>query len=155
MGVGTDIIRLRTAEGSPYRYNFKGTDNMKKKIFNILLVYIFHIVFIVMSYFMMQSDYGNLQVAFIVAGIIYFLYWIISNIKSYMPWIVYLHFSIGAIIQIILNNCGFIPEDAGFLPGLGQLFYCGLVAAHVLLLGLANLILYLIDKLRKKRQAKI
>lgn len=128
---------------------------MKKKTFNILLVYIFHIVFIVMSYFMMQSDCGNLQVAFIVAGIIYLLYWIISNRKGYMPWIVYLNFAIGAIVQIILNNCGFIPEDGGFFPGLGQFFYWLLVAALVLLLGLANLILYLIDKLRKKRQEKI
>ena len=101
---------------------------------------------------MMPSDNGNLQVTFIVAGIIYLLYWIISNIKSYMPWIVYLHFSIGAIIQIILNNCGFIPEDAGFFPGLGQFFYWLLVAALVLLIGLANMILFIIDKHRKKKQ---
>lgn len=127
---------------------------MTKKLFNTLLSFVFHAVFIVMSYFMMQSDFGNLQIAFIIAGIIYLLYWIISNIKSYMPWIVYLHFSIGAIIQIILNNCGFIPEDAGFLPGLGQLFYCVLVAALVLLLGLANLILFIIDRYRKRKILK-
>ena len=127
---------------------------MKKKVFNIVLGYVFHIVFIVMSYFMMQSDYRNLQVTFIVAGIIYLLYWIISNIKSYMPWIVYLHFSIGAIIQIILNNCGFIPEDAGFFPGLGQFFYWILVAALVLLIGLANLILFIIDRYRKRKILK-
>ena len=127
---------------------------MKKKVFNIVLGYVFHSVFIVMSYFMMQSDYGNLQVTFIVAGIIYLLYWIISNIKSYMPWIVYLNFAIGAIIQIILNNCGFIPEDAEFFPGLGQFFYWLLVAALVLLLGLANLILFIIDRYRKRKILK-
>lgn len=127
---------------------------MKKKVFNIVLGYVFHIVFIVMSYFMMQSDYGSLQVTFIVAGIIYLLYWIISNIKSYMPWIVYLNFAIGAIVQIILNNCGFIPEDAGFFPGLGQFFYWILVVALVLLLGLANLILFIIDRYRKKKDFK-
>ena len=127
---------------------------MKKKVFNIVLGYVFHIVFIVMSYFMMQSDYGNLQVTFIVAGIIYLLYWIISNIKSYMPWIVYLNFAIGAIVQIILNNCDFIPEDAGFFPGLGQFFYWILVAALVLLIGLANLILFIIDRYRKRKILK-
>ena len=127
---------------------------MKKKVFNIALGYIFHIVFIVMSYFMMQSDYGNLQIAFIAAGIIYLLYWIISNIKSYMPWIVYLNFAIGAIVQIILNNCGFIPEDGGFFPGLGQFFYWLLVVALVLLIGLANMILFIIDKFRKRKIVK-
>ena len=71
-----------------------------------------------------------------------------------MPWIVYLNFAIGAIVQIILNNCGFIPEDAGFFPGLGQFFYWILVAALVLLIGLANMILFIIDRYRKKKDFK-
>ena len=97
----------------------------------------------------MNSEYNVLQVIFIITGIIYFIYWIIVNRKGYMPWIVYLHFAIGTVIELILNWYGIISGDGGFFPGLTQLVYIFLLLFHVAALGIANLILWMIDKARR------
>ncbi len=67
-----------------------------------------------------------------------------------MPWSVYFHFGVGALIQILLNECGIIPEDGGWFSGLGQFFYVIFVIVHAVVIGLTNLVLYGIAK-RKKR----
>ena len=90
---------------------------------NILIVYAFHVVFIVMSFLMMQHYYDGLQIVFWVLGSIYLIYWIISNRKTYMPWSVYVHFVVGSLVQILLNNSGIILKDSGWFSGLGQFFY--------------------------------
>ena len=77
------------------------------------------------------------------------IYWIISNRKTYMPWSVYVHFVVGSLVQILLNNSGIILKDSGWFSGLGQFFYIIFLIGHTLLLGLANLILYVIAKRKK------
>ena len=122
---------------------------MNKKSMNILIVYAFHVVFIVMSFLMMQHYYDGLQIVFWVLGSIYLIYWIISNRETYMPWSVYVHFVVGSLVQILLNNSGIILKDSGLFSGLGQFFYIIFLIGHTLLLGLANLILYVIAKRKK------
>ena len=122
---------------------------MNKKSMNILIVYAFHVVFIVMSFLMMQHYYDGLQIVFWVLGSIYLIYWIISNRETYMPWSVYVHFVVGSLVQILLNNSGIILKDSGWFSGLGQFFYIIFLIGHTLLLGLANLILYVIAKRKK------
>ena len=121
---------------------------MDKKI-HVMIAYTFHIVLIVMSFAMMQSYYDALQISFLVLGCLYFIYWIIFNRKSYMPWDVYVHFGIGVFAQILLNCCEIIPKDGGWFSGLGQFFYIVFVVVHALVIGVANLILYFVN--RKKR----
>ncbi|MBQ4522904.1 MAG: hypothetical protein IJA10_08120 [Lachnospiraceae bacterium] len=122
---------------------------MKDKILHIIIAYVFHIVFIVMSFAMMQHYHDALLLAFIVLGILYLIYWIMCNRKSYMPWNVYGHFGVGVVVQVLLNTCGIVSEDGGLFSGLGQFFYVVFVVIHAVLVGLTNLILYVIHKKRK------
>ena len=121
----------------------------EKKWIQIVIAYVYHVLFILLGFLLMNSEYNVLQVIFIVTGIIYFIYWIIINRKGYMPWIIYLHFAIGTVIELILNWYGIIPGDGGFFPGLAQLVYIFLLLFHVAALGIANLILWMIDKARR------
>ena len=121
----------------------------EKKWIQIVIAYVYHVLFILLGFLLMNSEYNVLQVIFIITGIIYFIYWIIINRKGYMPWIVYLHFAIGTVIELILNWYGIIPGDGGFFPGLAQLVYIFLLLFHVAALGIANLILWMIDKARR------
>ena len=123
---------------------------MNKKSIHILIAYIFNIMFIVMSLLMMRSYYDSLQIAFIVLGVFYIIYWIICSRKSYMPWSVYLNFLAGVLAQVLLNRFGIIPEDSGLFSGLGQFFYVLFVIAHAMIVGVVNLILFVIAK-RKAR----
>lgn len=123
--------------------------SVNEKFIHIIIAYIFNIILIVMSFAMMEQEYNQLQIAFIVLGVLYLIYWLVCNRKSYIPWMVYLHFGIGAVVQILLNSFGVVPEDGGFFPGLGQFFYVVLVVIHAVLVGIMNLILFLINKKRK------
>jgi hypothetical protein len=124
---------------------------MNRKKANILIAYAFHIAFIVMSFLLMHHYYDMLHTIFCFLGSIYLYYWIITNKKNYMPWSVYIHFTVGTLIQILLNIIGVIPKDGGWLSGLGQLMYIIFLVAHTLLLGFVNLILYVIAKRKNNR----
>ena len=63
-----------------------------------------------------------------------------------MPWSVYVHFTVGTLLQILLNISGVIPQDGGWFSGLGQLLYVIFWVGYTLSLGLVNLILYVIAK---------
>ena len=119
-----------------------GVDVMNRKKADILMAYAFHVVFIIMSFWLMQHHYDTLQTIFCVLGSIYLIYWIVGNRKNYMPWSVYVHFTVGALAQILLNSSGVIPKDSGWFSGLGQLLYVVFLVGHTSLLGLVNLILY-------------
>lgn len=122
---------------------------MQNKTIHILIAYIFNVVLIVMSFFMMKSYYDSLMIIFLILGILYILYWIVCNRKSYMPWVVYINFGIGVLSQLFLNYFGIIPKDGGWFSGLGQFFYIIFVAGHAVIVGVINLILYMIAKRRK------
>jgi len=124
---------------------------MNRKKANILMAYVFHVVFRVMSFLMMQHYYDRLQTIFCVLGSIYLIYWIIGNRKNYMSWSVYVHFTVGTLVQILLNSSGVIPEDSDWFSGLGQLIYVIFLVGHTLLLGLVNLILYFIAKKKNNK----
>lgn len=125
---------------------------MNKKWIQTIVAYAYHVIFILLGFLLMQGEYDVLQIISIVAGISYFIYWIVLNRKGYMPWIVYMHFAIGTVVELILNIFGIIPRDGGFFPGLAQFVYIFLLLVHVTALGIANLILWLIDKSRRKKQ---
>lgn len=121
---------------------------MTKKCTNIILAYIFNVLFIVMSFLMMESDYDVLQGTFLIVSSVYLIYWIVLNRKSYMPWAVYAHFVVGVAVQTALNYFGVIPKDGGWFSGLGQFIYIIILLILTALLGIANLILYAISKNR-------
>ena len=132
------------------KFEFSG-DLMNKKCVNILIAHMFNIVLIVMSILMMKHYYDDLQIIFCFLGSIYLVYWIISNRKSYMSWSVYVHLVVGVVAQVLLNGYGIIPKDGGWFPGLGQFFYIIFLLGYTLLIGLANLILYVIAKRKIKK----
>lgn len=123
---------------------------MKENRIQIIVTYVYHLIFILLGFLLMRNSYNTLLVISIIAGILYLIYWIVLNRKGHMAWIVYLNFVIGTVIELLLNGFGIIPEDGGFFPGLAQLFYMFLLLIHVAALGIANLILWLIDKRRHK-----
>ena len=128
---------------------------MKDKKIQIIIAYVYHMIFILLGFLLMQSSYDALLVISAIAGIFYLIYWIVLNRKSHMEWIVYLNFVIGTVIELLLNGFGIIPRDGGWFSGLAQLFYMFLLVIHVAALGIANLILYLVNKWRHKNQTKM
>ncbi len=124
---------------------------MNRKKANILIAYAFHVVSIVMSFLMMRHYYDRLQTIFCVLGSMYLFYWLIDNRKNYMPWSVYVHFTVGTLVQILLNSSGVIPKDSGWFSGLGQLLYVIFLVGHTLLLGFVNLILFVIAKKKNNK----
>ena len=125
---------------------------MKNKIIQIIIAYVYHAFFIVQAFLMMQHYPDSVLITFAVIGILYLIYWIAMNRKGYMPWSVYLHFLVGAAINVLLNYTGIIPEDSGFFSGLGQFFFIIFLLIDAALLGVVNLILWLIDKLIRQKK---
>lgn len=117
---------------------------------HIIIAYIFNILSIMLSFALMRDYYDGLQITFLVLGIIYLAFWVICNRKSYMPWSVYSHFCVGVIVQIILNCAGIIPKDGGWFSGLGQFLYVIVLIIHAALIGIVNLVLYFVDRKRKR-----
>ena len=123
---------------------------IQSKKFHIAIAYIFNILSIVLSFALMRDYYDDLQITFLVLGVIYLIFWVICNRKSYMPWSVYIHFCVGVIVQILLNWTGIIPKDGGWFSGLGQYLYVIVLIIHAALIGIANLILFIVDKKKKR-----
>lgn len=120
----------------------------------IIIAYAYHVIFILLGFLLMQSSYDALQTMSVVAGILYWIYWIVLNRKGHMAWIVYLNFVIGTVVELFLNGFGIIPEDGGFFPGLAQFFYMVIIVIQVAVLGITNLILWLLEKRRHKKHAE-
>lgn len=123
---------------------------MNNKKINIIIAYIFNILLIFMSFFMMEQYVDELLLLFIIVGVIYLIYWIVCNIKRYMDWKVYKHLCIGVLIQILLNFSGIIPEDGGFLAGIGQAVYIVFLIIFVAIIGIINFIMYAIYRKKIK-----
>lgn len=115
----------------------------------------FHIVFICLSFLLMQRDPGVLLDAFVCAAVCYWIFWITSNRRSYMPWKVFLVFLAGAAVQFIINMDGWlVPEDEGFLSGIGQAIYQLALLIHTGLLLLSNGIMWLINRKKSPKNEK-
>ena len=124
---------------------------MKDNKIQIIIAYLFHVVFILLELLFMKKECFTLVKGFTIAGILYWSYWIWLNRKGYMPWIVYLNFFAVSTLNLILNWAEIIPADEGFFPGLGRAIFGLFVLGHVALIGLTNFVLWLIDKKRQKR----
>ena len=125
---------------------------MKDRKIQIIVAYVYHAIFILLGFLLMQNSYSVLLNISVIASILYLIYWIVLNRKGHMAWIVYLNFTIGTVIELLLNWFGVIPRDAGWFSGLAQLFYMIILLIHVAALGITNLILWLIDKWWHKNQ---
>lgn len=88
---------------------------------------------------------GESFIVFLAVSVIYLMYWIIKNIKGYMPWHIYGDFLIGTVIQVILNLV------IGYTDGItwGPYIYVFMVIVYALLIGFVNWILWSIQKKRK------
>ncbi|MBR5364318.1 MAG: hypothetical protein IK134_13475 [Oscillospiraceae bacterium] len=126
---------------------------MKQKTLHICIAYGFHVILMILGFFLMRREHEMMDVLLIAGGVLYLIYWCIVNRKQFLSWAVYLHFVIGTALQITLNSAGIIPPDNGFFSGMGQAVYVVLVCLLGLLAGIVNLILWLIDKRRRKRSA--
>ena len=127
---------------------------IKENKIQIIIAYAYHAIFILLGFLLMQYYNNAMLSSFVIAGILYWIYWIVLNRKGHMAWIVYLNFVIGAVIELLLNGFGIIPEDGGFFSGLAQFFYMIMLVIQVAVLGITNLILWLIDKRRHKKYAE-
>ena len=121
---------------------------MKNKKVQISIAYVYHAIFIPLGFLLMRHYSDIFLTVCAVADILYLIYWIVLNRKGYMPWIVYLHFVIGTVIEIFFYASGIIPSTEGFISGIGSSFYILLLLFHAIAMGAANLILCSIDERR-------
>ncbi len=120
---------------------------------HILIAYIFHLVPIILGFTAGRDRFHFMGFCAIAGTIAYIIYWCIANRKQFFSWAVFVHFLIGAAVQIILNAAEIIEPDSGMFSGLGQYFYIIYVQVSLVLVGLTNLILWLLDRRRRKKQA--
>lgn len=124
---------------------------MSKTNIHIIVTYIFHLIYIILSIRLMKQYSDDLLLSVLVGGALYLTYWIICSLKQYMPWKVYIHFVIGAFIQVMLNLLQIVPEDDGFLSGLGQAVYILVLVAFTAVIGIINWVIYAIHKKRREK----
>jgi len=121
---------------------------MTKKA-QILAVYLFHLILISISFFLLHERADAFLVTVCVLYGVYLIFYIVANCKSYIPWILLLHHFIGSVVQIILNYFEIIPPDGGFLSGIGQAVYAFFfVPGYFAILLLTHLGLLAIYKIR-------
>lgn len=120
---------------------------MNRKALFIFAVYIYHIMFILLTV-KLAGDYGDaLLVTSLICNVIALVAWTLFDIKENVHWSVYFHFVLGTIIELILNEC-VLRADGRMtgLDGLAQFFYeCELILV-TLLLGMIHLIIRLIRR---------
>ena len=126
---------------------------MKRKWLHIIIAAVFHLILIAMGFLPMRDRFDIMSVVLLSGTVIYIIYWCIVNRKQFLSWLVFLTFLLGAVLQIKLNFAEIIPTDTGLFSGFGQFFYMVYLAGSVLLVGITNLILWLIDRHRRKKQA--
>lgn len=98
-------------------------------------------------------DSGVPIIAALVVGIGYLIFCIVTMIlnKSRIPWYVFLTFLLGTVIQTVLNGTEVIPPDGGFLSGIGQFIYCGILILATGIVGLVNLIVFIVSRISERR----
>lgn len=127
---------------------------MKNKKIQILAAYVYHAVFILLGFLFILPHPVFLLKTFTAVSILYLIYWIVLNRKGHMAWAVYLNFVIGTIIEAFFYFLGIMPMETGIFANLGHAFYLIFLFIFTVVLGIANLILWLIDKHRHKKQTK-
>lgn len=126
---------------------------MKKTVPQIIIAYVFHTIIIVLDFLLMSDYQDGLMFTVMALDIAYLIYWIVMYRKSHMPWLVYLNFLIGSGIEAALYWWGLTSTDhRPFQGGLVQLTLIIFLVLHALLLGIANLVLWIIEIRRRKIQ---
>ena len=126
---------------------------MKRKSVHILIPYVFHLLLIAIGFLDIPDRFDIMTVILLAGTLLYIVYWSIVNRKRFYSWMFFLHFLVGATLQVVLNLTQVITPDGGFFTGLGQLFYAFYVIGAELLVGITNLVLWLLDRHRRKKQA--
>lgn len=126
---------------------------MKRTLPHIIIAAVFHLILIAMGFLPMRDRFDLMSVVLLGGTVIYIIYWCIVNRKQFLSWLVFLTFLLGSVLQIVLNYAAIIPTDTGLFSGFGQFFYTVYVVGAALLVGITNLILWLIDRHRRKKQA--
>ena len=124
---------------------------MIKTAAHIIIAYAFHAIIILLD-FLLMSDYQDGLIFTVMAlDVVYLIYWIVLNRKSHMPRLVYLNFVIGSGVEAALYWWGLTSTDhRPFNGDLEQLFLIIILAVHAALLGIANLVLWVLGKQRNK-----
>ena len=136
-----------------HRHNEPDDTVMQKFKLQMIIAYAFHAVIILLDFQLMHHYPDGLMFTVMALEIAYLIYWIVLNRKSYMPWLVYLNFLVGSGGEAELYWWGLTSFDhKPFDGGLVQLTLIIFLALHALLLGIANLVLWVIEKRRRKKQ---
>ena len=126
---------------------------MKKTIANIIIAYAFHAIIIALDFRIMHNYPDGLMYTVMAFDIVYLIYWIVLNRKSHMSWLVYLNFLIGSGVEAALYWWGLTSTDyRPFKGGLEQLALLIFLAIHAALLGIANLVLWILEIRRREKQ---
>lgn len=114
----------------------------------IICAYIYHLICIILTG-MLVGDYGDALL--IISGVLNMIIiaaWIIMNIKGKVNRVVYFHFTVGTVAELLLNAGGVIGKRTG-LWDVSQFFYiCEIIASTLILGG----ILFIIWFIRKKNR---
>ena len=116
----------------------------------------FHAVLIVLGFFVLHEAADGFLVTAGILSIVYLIFYIIVNRKTYIPWILLLHHLIGSAVQILLHYFEIIPSDGGmFFAGIGQFIYAFFaVPGYFGVLMLTHSVMYLIYKIRTEKFRK-
>lgn len=115
----------------------------------IILCYLFHAVLIILGFFLLQEYFDTFLSTVCILYALYLVVCVVTNRKSYMPWILLLHHVIGFGIDFLLHLTGAIRPDLGFFAGLGEMFYFLSIPVYLGFLALTNSILFVIYRGRK------
>lgn len=127
---------------------------MKRKlIIHIIIAIMYHIILFGLEMCLIRHYVDSLISCEVIFGIAYFLYWIISCRKSYMPWLVYVGFVIGTCMEFLLNGTDLI-SDYGIFGALGQWIYVWLLGIQAALLAIINLLMWVIWKIRLRNSVR-
>lgn len=121
---------------------------MKKTSVQMTIAFLYHAVFILLSFIVMRHDCGIVLGWSFISAVAYLIYWIVIYRKSYIPWSVYGCFIVGTAVEAALNLKGIIPPDSGVFGGLGQAIYVYLIVLEAIVIAVVNVILYVINKYR-------
>lgn len=125
----------------------------KKTLIQIGLAWLFHIILIIAAFLQLQDNYDAFCATVLISYAIYLIYWVVSNLKSYMPWFVFVNFLIGAAVEIVLNFTGVIPPDSAYFSGLTQFLYIISILLYCFLLAITNGIMHIVYRARNKKTA--
>lgn len=114
-----------------------------------IVAYSFNLVMLILTFILMQDHTLFMLALGLFAGIAYWIYTIAANFRSHMPWLAYIHFVIGALVQGLLNWFSVVPPDGGELVGAGQMVYCFEIGALVGAVGITGFIMQVLREVRK------